>query len=161
MKKKQINTLEAFYKENKENHVKIITKFLKFNKHLAEDIVQESYMKAFQYWSSYNETKGSVQTWFNKILFNTLRSYQRKNIATLSLKDNHANPEQYLAQIVFLNEEISLIKNKKHRQILELFYIAGYSSREISSFVKISRSNITTICSRFRKTVKEKHGIII
>jgi len=145
-----------FYEENRERQINTVSKVLKFNKQMAEDIVQEAYAKAWLNLDKYDPERGTMNTWFNRILFNTLRDYQSSTPYTVSLNENMEHDDETLEYLVSVNDAIKLIKNRKHRKVLELFYISGYTSKEISEVVKgMSQSNITTVCNRFKQTLEK------
>jgi RNA polymerase sigma factor (sigma-70 family) len=154
--------LEEFYRSNYNRHVKTISRILHYNKDLAEDVVQEAYTKAFQYTDTYDVTKGSVSTWFNRILFNTLRDTQNSFVNTVALHEGIEGNEQGIEYLVFIDNELKYVRNSKHKRILELFYLSGYSSTEIAKLVGgVSQTNVTTICKRFKDGIKEKYGVSI
>ena len=50
---------------------------------------------------------------------------------------------------------IKTVESEKHRRVLELFFILGYSSKEISEIEeRVSISNVTTIVGRFKEKLK-------
>lgn len=152
--------LEEFYKQNYKRHVKTISRILKWNKDLAEDVVQEAYTKAFQYADTYDPNRGTYNTWFNRILFNVLRDVQNNFVATVALHEGIEGDEQGIEYLIFIDNELKYVRNSKHKRILELFYISGYSSTEISRMVTgVSQTNVTTICNRFKDRIKEKYGV--
>lgn len=154
--------IEEFYKQNYNRHVRTISRILHYNRDLAEDVVQEAYTKAIQYEDTYDEGRGSINTWFNRILFNTLRDTQNSFVNTVALHEGIEGNEQGIEYLVFIDNELKFVRNSKHKRILELFYLSGYSSGEIAKLVDgISQTNVTTICKRFKDGVKEKYGFSI
>lgn len=129
----------------------------------AEDVVQEAFTRALTFYDSYDSTKGELTPWFNTILYNSLRDVQKEmrgqpseNIKDFCVEDMFAeydlvnSPEKRL----IISKHINLIKNEKHKRILELFFLLGYTSTEISQIEnKVSVSNVTTVVSRFRERV--------
>lgn len=135
----------ASYRNNKDKFVFKIRKILKYNKHLAEDIVQESYERAFRYSETYRPSFGTFNVWFNRILYTTLRKYQKENS-----KHVHLDFEDVVYPLPLITDEIIKVKNKKHKDILVAFFILGYTSKEISGIYEgVTVTNVTTICKRF------------
>lgn len=153
--------LEQFYKDNKERHVKTISRTLKFNKDLAEDIVQQAYLQALQFSDSFDVNRGSFNTWFNKILFNVLKTYQRDFSNTVSLDEGIEVNEDSIEYLIILDRELSAMDNPKHRKVADMFYRNGYHIKEIMQAEKISSSNVKTICNRFKNQLKEKYRLDI
>jgi RNA polymerase sigma factor (sigma-70 family) len=152
--------IEKFYKETFDKHVRMVSNCLKYNKHLSEDIVQTSFMKAFEKLDTYDKKKGSLQTWFNTILFNTLRDYQRKNKATVPISVEMIDTLEYVYKYYhILSGELLEVPNPMHRRIIESVYFNGYTTKQVASAEKITVTNVTSICSRFRKQIKDKYGM--
>lgn len=152
--------LDIFFRKNRERHLKTINKILYGNRETSEDVVQEAYYKAYKYIDTYQPERSSFNTWFNKILFNTLRDYQREFKNTPQQVDMDVefciDGDQYefnLNSSKSIEELIDKTKNQKHRKYLVLYYILGYSAREIAETEGTTVTNITTICNRFRKKV--------
>jgi RNA polymerase sigma factor (sigma-70 family) len=155
--------IDKLYTERREDYVKIISRILKGNRDSAEDIVQESFVKSLTHYKSFNPKKGELTKWYHSILFNCLREYY---------KDRSKQPSKILYDISYedveddffpiscpekrqiLVDEIAKVKNKKHSKILELFFIFGFTSKEISFIIgDTTVTNVTTIVSRFRENI--------
>lgn len=156
-----MQNLDIYFRKNHDRHLKTINKILYSSRETAEDIVQEAYLKAYKYMDTYDPERSEFNTWFNKILFNTLRDYQRdfKNApemvdldVNMCIDDNKYDFN--LDTHKSLEESIDRIKNKRHRKFLILYYILGYSAREIAETEDTTVTNITTICSRFKQTLE-------
>lgn len=147
------------YKEKYTLKVKQICRILNGDWAAAEDVVQEGFTRALAYKNSYNPDRGSLETWFNKILFNALRDVQNE-MRGRPLKDEGISAqdlfgeEDLLKRPYFwrlLKEKISEVKNAKHKQILELFFLMGYRSSEIAEIEWVTQTNVTTVVNRFKK----------
>lgn len=152
--------IEELYRNHYSTYVRLMSKILKGDEDTAEDIIQESFMKAFSSFDQYDPEKGRLRTWFNKIMYSTLIDYKRKNkeIETKT-PDNVA-----FCEVVYdlplsqregldglIDRQIDKVRNKKHRKVLHLFFVKGYNSKEIAIHMSISQSNVTTIVTRFRQ----------
>jgi RNA polymerase sigma factor (sigma-70 family) len=150
---------ETFYRKSYKRQVSQIRRSLKFNKHLAEDIVQEAYFRAIKYSPSFDNRKSSLNTWFNKILFNVLRETQKQSRMSVEIAEDKLGDTAFVRLDFLITDEILKVTNEKHREILYLFFILGYSSTEISNILDdVSQTNITTLTSRFRDKMRAKHG---
>lgn len=151
--------IETFYRKSFKRQIKQIRNSLKYNKHLAEDIVQEAYLKSIKYYPSFDENKSSINTWFNKILFNVLREYQKDHPFLLELSEDKLIDTSFLRLDFLVIDEIDKVENDKHKEILYLYFILGYNSLQISNILEdISQTNVTTISSRFQEKIREKYG---
>lgn len=154
---------KEFYDERYKVQVKTIRRHLKQDFEQAEDVVQEAYSRAIKYQASYNPKLSSINTWFNSIMFNILRELKNKTQYSESyneetMSDLWAEERTHEA----FEKELNLLKNEKHRHIVELFYRLGYTTVEISQVVpNTTQTNTTTIVSRFRKSLEKKHGVTI
>ncbi len=125
----------------------------------AEDVVQEAFRRAWQFYPSFDPEIGNLHSWFNSIVFNSLRDIQREMRGQPSTSDKDISWEDVLTDVTQKKEDlpkfISEVKNKKHQQVLYLFFILGYTSTEISEIEEgITVSNVTTIINRFKEALK-------
>jgi RNA polymerase sigma factor (sigma-70 family) len=158
--------IEELYKKNYNKYVNIMARILHRDYAAAEDVVQEAFCRAWKFRHSYDENRASLETWFNKILFNSLRDVQ------MEMRGNPLEmPQEVSAEDLFpapdywknpefgkmIRDKVEGVDNPKHRSVLFLFYIMGYTSTEISQIEEgVSVTNITSIVSRFRnKLTKE------
>lgn len=155
--------LEDFFVKNKDRHLKMIGKIIYNDFDTVEDIVQEAYMKAILYWDSFDEKKAGLNTWFNSILFNTMRDFQKKfknNPESTEDADLWMSIPSFADRGVDLEVEINMYQcNAQSKIVLKLYYLLGYRSKEISSIEDISVTNVTTICSRFKKHVERRYDV--
>lgn len=130
---------------------------------MAEDVVQEAFTRAITFIHSYDETCGPFSSWFNTILYNTLFDLRRQSrpgphteVEELCVADvinsTTDNSELISKHIV---QEIELVSNEKHKRVLTLFFVYGYSSKEISLMMeKTSQTMVTTTVMRFKDKLK-------
>lgn len=127
---------------------------------LAEEVVQEAYARALQYWRTYDPERGDFERWFNLILNNTASSKIREEngISTLSLDEEDRDYEPF-----FLNEEMDIprdivikvqeaIKEQPSdvRDVLNMFFNLGMKTTDIEKCTRYSHTNIRQIIRRFR-----------
>ena len=157
--------IENFYKEIYRKKVNIIARILQGDRATAEDVVQEAFTRMLKYSYIYDSEKASVETWFNSIMFNVLWGIKRENMATpvnrsedlsvgqiLDLDRLQTSPELR----AFIIKEIESVRNPRHKKVLFLFFMFGYSSSEIAEMgFDMSQSNVTTIVNRFKNLLKE------
>lgn len=166
--------IEALYNEKRKQYISMMSNILHGDRSAAEDVVQEAFTRSLRFWDSFDEEKGKLQTWFNRILFNSLRDVQREmrgqpppHEADFSVYDvfTNGNISDNPEFLDFISESIVQTENQKHRRILQLFFQLGYTSTEISQIEEnVSTSNVTTVVDRFRRQLSEKlkwHTIIL
>ena len=161
-----MNDLEQFYRTSYDKLVGFMSKKVGGHREVAEDIVQEAFSRAVRYLPSYDEERGTLFTWFNSILFNALRDQQSQNkgqnnfvdVEVLSSVDvlSTVSLQQSAEIATIIDQNLRQVPNHHHRRILELFYVMGYNSREISEIEEgVSQSNVTTVVMRFRDKMKK------
>jgi RNA polymerase sigma factor (sigma-70 family) len=131
---------------------------------LAEDIMQESFLKAFTKIDTYhgNVTFGS---WLKKIVINTsineLKKSNKFQFESLSettdvIESNETESQIYTelkAQQIL--QTIQSLKSN-YKIILTLFFIEGYDLKEITSILNISNENCRTMMSRAKESLRKK-----
>lgn len=134
----------------------------------AEDIMQESFLDAFQRLHSYTG-EGSFGSWLKRIVINRSLDYLRKVKETVSFDD----VEYDIPDIVKENKEediqfkVDEVKraishlSDEYRVVLSLFLLEGYDHEEISQILQISNQLSRTRYSRARQKLlnilKEKN----
>jgi len=129
------------------------------DKYLAEESVQESFIKSFEKLSTFKKN-AKFKTWFGRIVINeSLKKVREKNT---NLNDNDIS-EIKISDIEYtmnnlLKEEQKIYINKVFESlphdealILELYYIKEFSIKEICSMTDWSSSKIKMLNLRGRK----------
>ncbi len=124
----------------------------------AEDVMQESFLDAFQRLGSYTG-EGSFGSWLKRIVINRSLDFIRKTKEMVSFDeaehDVHEIPgdnmeEQILLQVEQVKNAISQLPDE-YRVVLSLFLLEGYDHEEISQILKISNQLSRTRYSRARQ----------
>jgi len=132
--------------------------------HSAQDAAQEAFIDAYRQLPSLRDPK-AFPGWFRRIVFKHCdRITRRKRMASIPLDDARACELTYpdSADIVAQAEEreqvLSAVRSlpEGHRTVTTLFYINGYSQREIADFLELP---VTTVKKRIydsRQRLKER-----
>ena len=131
---------------------------------LAEDVLQEVFVKIWQNIKSYDETKGRLYTWMLNIARNQAidrtRSKDFNNRSkTTELSENvYSNSHGAEARIddVGLKKTLSSLPEES-RKLLELAYYQGYTQEEISKMLNIP---LGTVKTRLRATIIQLRKIL-
>lgn len=132
--------------------------------HWAEDVMQESFLKAFTKLDSF---KGEVAfgAWLKKIVVNhSLDNYKKLNKEVLDpienvlykIEDDGYKDEQKLDfQQLQLQQVMAALNSLKesYRIILTLLFIEGYDQEEISEIMQITPGNCRTTISRAKESL--------
>lgn len=120
---------------------------------LAEDALQEAFVKIWHNAQKYERGKGTIFTWMLNIARNLaidkLRSKQIINSnKTISIADNvgMAEASQNEPSDERAEEVVELIKflSPEHQKLINLVYIEGYTQQEVSELLNIPLGTIKT-----------------
>lgn len=130
---------------------------------VAEDVLQEVFIKIWQNISAYNENKGRLYTWMLNIARNhaidRIRSKDFNNrLKTTALPLNVNNNEDGSSRVadVGLKKTLSNLPGES-RVLLELAYFQGYTHEEIAKLLNLP---LGTIKTRIRNTIIKLRKII-
>jgi len=138
------------------------------NSHLAQDIIQDTMLKAVTHISKF-EPKAKFSTWLIKISTNVYRDFLRKNKIFELIDENFIDKGKHLEEIVIFNYEYKEVMKVilklpyKKRAVLILKHYYGYKYEEIAEIIDCP---IGTVRSRLHNAVKyvikeiERKGII-
>jgi RNA polymerase sigma factor (sigma-70 family) len=124
----------------------------------AEDIMQESFLDAFQRLESYSG-EGSFGSWLKKIVINRSLDFLRKIRESVPIDEMHNDlpdepsghdEEDIQYQVAAVKQAIARLP-EDYRVIVSLFLIEGYDHEEISQILHISNQLSRTRYSRARQ----------
>jgi RNA polymerase sigma factor (sigma-70 family) len=159
-----VKIIEDYYKNNYEKKLKLVSRILRGDLYTAEDVVQEAFTRALRFYPTYDDNRGTIDKWFNSIMFNAMHDLQRSAIGLSHHQPENLSVSDLLEDLAltyhpelnnYLLKNIEQVSNEKHKRIFELFFIMGYTSKEISQIeYKTTQTNITTIIMRFKDKLK-------
>jgi len=128
----------------------------------AEDIMQESFLDAFQRLDSYSG-QGSFGSWLKRIVVNNSLDSLRRVKDTVSIDDAgldvpEEKEENHEAEIRFQAREVVKaiqLLPEEYRIIISLYLLEGYDHEEISEILNISNQLSRTRYSRARQKLLE------
>ncbi len=133
---------------------------------IAEDIMQDAFIKAFKKIKSY---KGEVAfgAWLKKIVINqSIDELKRKKLELVSINEEveHIKEEeswkiQDSISVEMVLKTIKALKDK-YRLVLSLYLLEGYDHKEISGILGITEVTSRTHLARGKKIVKEQLKVI-
>lgn len=153
--------INQHYRDNYERLVKGLSNN-SGSRHNAEDVIQNAYLRACEYWTSFNAEKDFTK-WFNGILNNSLRDKINEERMQGMHDDGQEVEEPQHKEIskIILKEVQEFINSQPERiaKILRLHFLFQYSIRDISKLVGNNKSEIGRLIYEFRKTMKEKFQV--
>ncbi len=131
----------------------------------AADLTQETFLKAYQYLSSY-DTQKTFSTWLfaigHHVVVDWLRKEKRQKTEPLIFQGNEehlsGDPHPLLTSAhverqLDLEQAITRIK-PVYREVVLLYYWEGYTYQEISETLEIPLNTVRTYLRRGRKQIK-------
>ena len=118
---------------------------------LAEEILQDTFLKIWKYRESYDESKGRFFTWMLNIARNTaidqtrLKSFSQKNQDldnVVSIIDSREQ-ENFNVDAIGIRELIEKLP-EEHRSIIDLVYFKGFTHIEASEALSIPLGTLKT-----------------
>ena len=129
------------------------------NEQLAEDLLQESFIKAFNNLKGY-ENKGALGGWLRKLTLNTaLEQYRKdkKNNQTIELKEVANHVSDNAIENLELEDLLRKIQDLPNgfRTVFNLYAVEGYNHREIGEMLNISDGTSKSQYSRARLLLRK------
>jgi RNA polymerase sigma factor (sigma-70 family) len=141
-----------------------LARWLTYNEQDAEDVVQESYLRAFKFFDSFHSTDS--RPWLLAIVRNTYYTWiQQQRLhdvvtpfdeETHSLDLEHQNPEELLMQSIDKQLLKDAIKELpvEFREVIILRELEGLSYREIADIASIPLGTVMSRLARARKRLQ-------
>ena len=129
---------------------------------IAEDITEETFMKAWQNISKYKKGASPFSSWVFKIAHNLVCDYYRKHKVTEEIDENAADPKQDSNPEVQLNVRLTQVRLRKaikklpenYQQVITLKYINELENPEIAKAIGKSEGAIRIIQFRALKELR-------
>lgn len=151
--------IEKHYRLNCLTLVKRLTGMI--GRENAEDVVQEAYCRALQYYTSLSAANGNFNQWFSGILQNAVNKNIRDEKSHGMFRDQEL--DRVSADVAYNRkflEEIEEEINSKPMHIafiLNCYFFHQYSPADICEIVPESNVAIRQIIWRFRQDMKRKY----
>lgn len=167
LKDKDQVALGALYDKYSGSLLHLISKIVQ-PKELAEEILQDVFVKIWNKIEQYDEDKGRLFTWMVQIARNTaidkarLKSYQKKD-KTDSI-ESHVNKDELDIELPMI-EDVGLQKvvaqlDEKHRELINYLYFKDFTQKETSEALNIPLGTVKTrarsAISALRKTLRSE-----
>ncbi len=127
---------------------------------LAEDLVQETFARAWTAWSSLRDDK-AAKGWLYTILRNEhARLYERKRLDIEADRDLDALEDQQLGSVsaeLEMREALEVLP-PAYREPLLLQVMGGFSCEEIATMMNLSAGAVMTRLSRARLALRRMPG---
>ena len=116
---------------------------------IAQDVLQETFVKVWKNGSQYDATKGKLLTWLLNIARNTAIDVTRTGDWKMSKRTDDASYLEGFGEHSIKPEHIGLKElasrlNPKHQAMIDLVYFQGYTHQEIEKEFNIPLGTIKT-----------------
>jgi RNA polymerase sigma-70 factor (ECF subfamily) len=125
----------------------------------AEDVLQEAFVSAFQYLSTFNQS-ASFGAWLKRIVVNkALNHVKRRKLDTIPMEDELDMVEEY--EEVDFKYDVGQVKHAMeqlpdgYRTVFSLYLIEGYDHREIAEIMGVTESTSKSQFNRSKKKLIE------
>lgn len=133
--------------------------WLVHDKHVAEDLVQETFLRAWRALDSLKDDK-AAKSWLITILRReNARRFERKQLDLVDIDDHSVADNQNLSNEQ--NAEQQLVRThiaklaEEYREPLTLQVIWGFSGEEIAELLELNKNTVMTRLFRARNMLKE------
>lgn len=139
---------------------------------IAEDVLQESFIKIWQNGSAYDPARGTLFTWMLNIARNTAIDKTRSSAFRRTTRSQLLDPrvhEKWDQDTQRSTDNIGLKKivdnlESKYQLVIELIYFQGYTQREVQEYLGIPLGTVksrTRIALRKLRQIFEEQRIVI
>ena len=121
----------------------------------TDDIFQDTVMKGFRYFYSYDPGK-PFKTWIFTVAHNRIKDFYRKNRTTQALDDRISADLESVdiqARVIEIYEAVKKLK-PHHREIFYLYYYNEFKIAEIAKVTGKSQANVKFILNQSRKKIR-------
>lgn len=136
---------------------------------IAEDVLQDAYLKIWSNIHSFDNSKGTIFTWMLNIARNTAidkyRQLKKRNISAIQNASNDvsnvlSNSEELNVNTIGINELIKQLPEDQ-REIIEYLYFKGYTQQELSDELNIPLGTVKTRSRAALKLLRDLFVLLI
>jgi len=124
----------------------------------ADDLAQDALVKAYLSCAGYQD-KGKFRSWLFKIAYNTFLNHKASLRCTESIDEARTLISSTNTDSEFEHQDLYLVLRTlppKERSSITLFYLNGYSIKEIAAITDTSEDAVKKQLSRGREKLKER-----
>lgn len=127
----------------------MITRIVK-NQNTAEEVLQQTMLKAWNKMEDYNEAKSSIYTWLNVIARSTSIDAVRLKRYQVEQKTDSLDPLVHDNRTSSINvskidiDRLTANLDQKYKDVLDKIYLEGYSQSEVAKILDIPLGTVKT-----------------
>jgi RNA polymerase sigma factor (sigma-70 family) len=158
--------LEILYSSYSASLLGIVSKVVR-QEELAQDVLQESFIKIWNSIHQFDASKGRLFTWMARLARNTaidhlrsrgeLNSMRNDDLSELTVEINERYQILYNPEFIGLKQLIEVL-TPEQKLILDMVYFQGYTQLEVSAALNIP---VGTVKTRIRTSIKVLRAFFI
>lgn len=150
------DALVKCYKDNYTKFVSIAARKLSGDRNVAEEAVQEGFLKAITYKHKWRKD-GDIFYWLRRIISNTAKDAADKERMYGALEGDIPEPVfQHGIDKTEIKDWIDeYATTELQREVLYLRFVEGMSVRDIPSFSSATYGTVRVVCHQFLKRINE------
>ena len=123
------------------------------NDEIAEDVMQEAFVKIWNNFSQYDATKGRLFTWIVNLARNLaidkvrskdfINSSKNQDIANIVSFIDMGSNHSYNPELIGLRELVRKL-DPEHKEVIDLLYFSGYTQSEAAEKLNIPLGTVKT-----------------
>jgi RNA polymerase sigma-70 factor, ECF subfamily len=116
---------------------------------VAEDLLQDVFVKVWKSSGKYNETRGTLFTWLLNIARNTGIDYLRsrsykQTLNTIAVPADHSGVVEDNQETNREAKQLINTLDDKHRDVLDLLFIKGHTQQEAATILNLPLGTVKT-----------------
>ena len=145
-------SIERLYKMYSSSLLGVISRLIKFDE-IAEDVLQETFLKIWKSIGQYDMSKGRLFTWMSRLAKNTaidqlrsrgqLNSNRNENFEDLGYELDCKHQSIYNPETIGVKKLLSQL-TPAQKEIIDLIYFQGYTHLEVSEELNIPIGTVKT-----------------
>ena len=127
------------------------------NTFMADDIAQDTYLKAYLACDGFREDS-KFSSWIHRIAYNNFLNYRRSQRIFAGIDEADSISAIEKTDGNFKYQALFMAMDKmppKERSVILLYYMEGYSSKEIAEITRLSADAVRQMLSRGRRHLKD------
>jgi RNA polymerase sigma-70 factor (ECF subfamily) len=156
--------VKGFYEENAAFMITYVTGLLN-DRHLAEDVVQETMLRAWRHCEGFSSEKGSVRGWLIRVAHNIAMDKLRMRRSRPIEVAETSGPEPQVgdhaeAVVTALHIQQALARlSPAHRDVLEQVYLKGLTAGEAATVLGIPEGTVFSRAYYGLRTLRRELGV--
>jgi RNA polymerase sigma-70 factor (ECF subfamily) len=158
--------LDILYSSYSSSLMGIVSKVVK-QEEVAQDVLQESFIKIWNSIGQYDASRGRLFTWMSRLARNTaidhlrsrgeINSHKNDDLSDFTVEINERYQISFHPEFIGLKQLIEVL-TPEQKLILDMVYFQGYTQLEVSTALNIP---VGTIKTRIRMSIKVLRAFFI